>query len=194
MGPPSDEELIRRARGGDRDAFGMLVERHQDRIYNAVLRIVGNTAAAEDVTQKVFVNAFLRIREFTGGSLFTTWLYRIAHNEAISNLRYEGRRRAVSLDRTSSDEEEPSLPEPPDMNADPAAAAERQEDVEMLHRALARLDPEDRSILVLREMEGLSYEEIASAMSIPIGTVRSRLYRAREALRKSLRSFLGTFR
>lgn len=187
-----DEDLVRRAREGDRGAFDALVLRHQDRVYNCILRIVLDRSLAEDVCQKVFLNAYLRLRDFTGGSQFFTWLYRIAHNESISVLRYEGRRRGPSLDLASSDDDASGLPEPASPDGDPSLPAARADNERILHDALKRIDPEERQVLILRELEGLDYRQIADALDLPVGTVRSRLHRARESLREVLRPKLGT--
>lgn len=181
MRPRSDAELVTAARRGDGDAFSELVVRHQDRVMNLVMKFVHNPTVAEDVSQRVFINAFTRLKEFKGDAAFTTWIYRIAFNESISTLRYEGRRKAASI---YSDEDgliaEPAAPH------DPSQHLEREEARSILQKALKRIDPEDRKILLLREMEEMSYEEISGILGIPVGTVRSRLHRAREALREVL--------
>lgn len=190
--PPNDKradaELVAAARRGDNDAFGALVVRHQDRVYNIVLKYVGNAAAAEDVSQRVFINAFTRLKDFQDKAQFTTWVYRIAFNESITYMRYEGRRRAVSIYSGDND----GLIAEPAIDADPASTGEHEDRRALLQAALAQIDPEDRKILLLRELEEMSYEQIAEVLEVPVGTVRSRLHRAREALRDILRSRPGT--
>jgi RNA polymerase sigma-70 factor (ECF subfamily) len=182
MHPPrSDAELVDAARRGDRDAFGELVVRHQERVYNLSLRFLGNPTAAEDLAQRVFISAFTQLKHFKGEAAFTTWIYRITFNESVTVRRTEGRRRAVSIHGA----DEGLIAEPAETD-DPAEALTQQEERGALHRALQEIGAEDRKILLMREMEEMPYEQIAAVLQIPVGTVRSRLHRAREALRAAL--------
>jgi RNA polymerase sigma-70 factor (ECF subfamily) len=178
---PGDRDLIERARRGDRDAFGFLVVRHQDRIYTAVLRFCGDEEDARDVVQRAFINAWRRLDSFKGDSAFSTWMYRIAFNESVTFRREGGRRKLVSM--TGRDDE--AGPEPAD-DRRPSDRLESEENRRKVQDALNLVDPEERKILILKELEDRSYDEIAEILEIPKGTVRSRLFRARESLREKL--------
>ena len=183
-----DRELVARcARQDDPAAFGELVARHQERIYAAVRRFCGHDDDACDIVQRAFLNAFRKIREFKGDAAFSTWLYRIAFNEAIS-YRRERRRPALPLGASDDGARPPEPAERPD----PAARMESEETRRKVQQALDLLSDEDRQIVLLRDLQGHSYEEIAEILGIPKGTVRSRLHRARLELRDRLKSFIGT--
>jgi RNA polymerase sigma-70 factor (ECF subfamily) len=169
--------------GGDRAAFGVLVRRHQDRLFNTVSRLLGNTEDAADVVQDAFLNAFVSLGAFKGDAKFFTWLYRIAVNSAISMKRKQ--RFALSVDSPGIAS---SGPEPTDESESsrPELALERAEDIERIQSALNRLTPEHRAVLVLKEIDGQKYEAIAEILQVPIGTIRSRLHRARLELRDRL--------
>jgi RNA polymerase sigma-70 factor (ECF subfamily) len=173
-----DAPLIAATLAGDTAAFGRLVGLYQDRLYNSLLRVVGEDAA--DIVQDAFVQAYVKLDSFRGSSAFYTWLYRIAFNLAMSHARRE--RKAASLDGMK----EGWGSEPVDGQPAPEAGLEQRENVEMVHAALARLSTEYRTILVLREIDGCRYDEIAEILELPVGTVRSRLFRARLALRDEL--------
>jgi RNA polymerase sigma-70 factor (ECF subfamily) len=166
-----DDALVRRARAGDREAFGRLAERFQAPVYRVVRGIVGDAAEAEDVAQEVFLKAYGALGRFRGESGFFTWLYRIAVNEALRAARR--RRPAATLDEGLP--VEAPRPEPPDEDG-PSVA--------LLERLLRKLPEEFRAIVVLRDLEGLSYRDLAEALEIPLGTVESRLFRARRELRE----------
>ena len=174
-----DRRLIRAATAGDTAAFGDLVRRYQDRLYNIAFRVVGNPDDAADVVQDAFVNAFQSLASFKGESEFFTWLYRIAFNTAISQKRKK--RPTVSLDGARAGE---SGFDPVAETPDAGAMLERSEDERVLSAAIAKLSDEHRAVLVLKDIDGAKYEEIADALGIPIGTVRSRLHRARLELRR----------
>lgn len=178
-----DTLLVQQCVRGDRAAYGKLVSRHQDRLFNTVARLVGNADDAADVVQEAFLNAYLSIRTFKGDSRFFTWLYRIAVNSAISMKRK--RRVCLSMDGLSG----AGLANEPIDGSDgtrPGVSLERAEDVEQMQAALNRLTPEHRAVVVLKEIEGHKYETIAEILEVPIGTVRSRLHRARLELRDCL--------
>lgn len=181
----SDERLIARTLAGEPAAFGQLVVRYQDRLYNALVRVTGSAEDARDVAQDAFVQAFLKLDTFRGNAAFFTWLYRIAFNLAMSHAR---RGRPVeSLDAAKLDR---GL-EPIDGQLTPEAELADREQVALVHRSLAALSAEYRQIIVLRELEDCSYEQIAEILDLPIGTVRSRLFRARLALRDRLASAMN---
>lgn len=175
-----EEELIDAALQGDPEAFGRLVTTHQDRLFGAMMQVTRSAEEAEDVVQEAFVRAYLKLDTFQRNSRFFTWLYRIAFNSALSRRR---RKRAnISLDQTR----EVTGIEPVDVVDAPDERMLRGERVEMVREALDRLSHEHRAILVLREMENQAYEDIAEILEISIGTVRSRLNRARTQLRLTL--------
>jgi len=172
-----DSQLILSAREGDRRAFELLVLRYQDRLYAAMVQVTGSADEAEDVVQEAFVRAFLKLDTFQNNSQFFTWLYRIAFNSALSRLR---RRKGVSsLDQVR----ETVGDEPIDEGDGPDGRMLQEERVRMVRLALEQMTDDHRTILILREMEEQAYEDIAEILQISIGTVRSRLNRARAALR-----------
>lgn len=175
-----DAPLIAATLAGDSAAFGQLVGLYQDRLYNSLLRVVGSAEDARDVVQDAFVQAYVKLDTFRGTSAFYTWLYRIAFNLAMSRARRE--RKTASLDGLKS----LAGSEPIDGQPVSEASLEQREQVELVHAALAELSPEYRTILVLREIDGCRYEQIAEILELPVGTVRSRLFRARLALRDQL--------
>jgi RNA polymerase sigma-70 factor (ECF subfamily) len=175
-----DASLIAATLAGDTAAFGRLVGLYQDRLYNSLLRVVGSAEDAGDIVQDAFVQAFVKLDSFRGSSAFYTWLYRIAFNLAMSHARRE--RKVASLDGMKADWGS----EPVDGQPTPEVSLERRERVEMVHAALAKLSIEYRTILVLREIDGCRYDEIAEILELPVGTVRSRLFRARLQLRNQL--------
>lgn len=183
----SDRDLVERARRGDADAFGMLVVRHQDRIYTAVLRFCGDAEDARDIVQKAFLNAWRRMASFKGDSAFSTWMYRIAFNESVSFRRAGGSRRHRTLEGRDGE----SAVEPAD-DRRPGDRLDSEENRAKVQEALNQLDPEERKILILKELEDRSYEEIAEILEVPKGTVRSRLFRARESLRERLKVLMKT--
>lgn len=180
---PDDRTLIAQSLRGDGSAFGELVHRHQDRLYNTVYRLLDNAEDAQDVVQEAFLNAYQSLHLFKGDAQFFTWLYRIAVNSAISLRRK--RRVVLTLDAVQNGR---VAPEPVDDSeqTNPGHALERAEDERRLQDALNRLSLDYRTVLVLKEIEGLKYEEIAATLQVPIGTVRSRLHRARLELREQL--------
>jgi RNA polymerase sigma-70 factor (ECF subfamily) len=172
-----DRLLVDRARRGEADAFGELVGRYQHRIVSFVRALVSDAADAEDVAQEAFLRAYRAIRQFRGQSSFKTWLYQIATNVARTHLdKRRTRREDQPDDSGESGTAMGELPSGVDVEAD----AIRRDQID---RALATLSAEQREIVVLRDVEGLEYREIATALDIPIGTVESRLFRARQRLR-----------
>jgi len=176
-----DHQLLDAALAGNAEAYGCLVEKYQDRLYSTVVHIVGCSDEARDVVQDAFVHAFVKLETFQRSSAFYTWLYRIAVNAAISRRRR--RRVSVSVEQTR----EATGDEPIDDGDAPSARLEQAERVTQVQQALAALSEEHRAILVLREMEGFDYEAIAEMLELPVGTVRSRLHRARLQLRDQLK-------
>lgn len=180
---PDEKRDIARSREGDKDAYRRLVEGCQDRLFGLVLSLVGNREQAEDLTQEIFVKAYFALSSFQGQAAFYTWLYRIASNHCLDYLR-KRRPLQISLDSPlTSDSDrtfEDTLEAPP---ADhPDASLEGPAEAAAL---LNVLEPEQRLILTLRELEGHSYEELADVLNCPVNTVKSRLNRAREALKEA---------
>ena len=178
-----DHRLIAECLQGDTAAFGVLVRRHQDRLYNSVYRMVGNAEDAYDVVQEAFLNAYQSLESFKGDSLFFTWLYRIAVNTAISLKRKQ--RAVVSIDAGRNGDQSMEPPDTSDLSR-PGHAMEQAEQQRRVRAALARLSPEHRAVLVMKDMEGQKYENMAEVLQVPIGTIRSRLHRARLELRELL--------
>lgn len=180
-----DYRLITDCRKGRTAAFDELVRRYQDRLYNTLCRLLDNAEDAQDVVQESFLNAYQSLDSFKGDSLFFTWLYRIAVNTAISMKRKQ--RVVISIDGTVHGD---GGPEPLDTSefGQPTVALERAEQERRVQDALNRLSPDHRAVLILKDMEGQKYEEIAEIMQVPIGTIRSRLHRARMELREILQA------
>jgi len=184
-----DDRLVAQAQRGDAAAFGRLVERHQDALFNGICRMVNQRQDAEDLAQEVFVKAFRNIARFEGRSAFYTWLYSIAVNAVISHRRKAGTRRrlaAVSLDAGTDDQ----AIDVADCSTLPDVAAEHHELGDRIEQAIARLDDEQRVMVVLRDIEGFDYEAIGTMLGCPQGTVKSRLHRARLALREQLKDLV----
>lgn len=180
----SDEDLVARAREGDRPAFSRLVERHSVSVFNLTLRIVGNREDAEEAAQDVFVRAFRSLDRFRGDSRFSTWLYRIAVNVSLSSAR-RARRDLSTTSLSEPEVEEGGLPmQLPDPSGDPAERFEQAEFRDKVRNMVAALPPIYSAVISMYHMQSLSYDEIAEALELPIGTVKARLFRARAALRK----------
>ncbi len=181
-----DQELIAECLSGQTHAFGDLVARYQNRLFNTLVGVLGSVEDAHDVAQEAFVNAFQKLDTFRGHSAFYSWLFRIALNSAVSQKRKQ--RAVVSIDAAR----EQSGDEPIDRHpaARPEHALETNERQIAVRAALAELAEEFRTALILKEMEDLSYEEISEIVGCPIGTVRSRIHRARAELRVKLQGLL----
>ena len=178
----TDQELVEEARQGNRRAFGDLIVRHQDRLFRTLRSVLGSTEDAQDACQETFLTAFQKLHLFGGRSAFYSWLFRIGFNAAINRRRR--RRSLVSLDALQAQSGEVS--DPAHLSPSPESPLEVQETQAAVRRALDELPEEFRTSLVLKELEGLKYEEIAELQNCPIGTVRSRIFRAREELRQRL--------
>lgn len=187
-----DQQLVERAQRGDKHAFELLVAKYQRRLGRLISRFVRNAAEAEDVTQDAFIKAYRALPAFRGDSAFYTWLYRIGINTAKNHLVAQGRRAPTSTpfdaDEAEDFEDAALLHEV----ATPENELMSKQVIEVVNASLQELPDDLRTALTLREIEGLSYEEIAVVMNCPIGTVRSRIFRAREAVATNLRPLLGT--
>lgn len=180
----TEQELVHSAQKGDTSAFGQLVEAHQSKIYSLCYRMTGNAEDAADLTQEVFLSAWRSLSRFQEQSSFGTWVYRMATNASIDFLRREKRRQVLSM--TMEEDSEERQAQVPDERYSPHRLLEQKEARQAVADALAALSPEHRQALVLREMEGLSYQEIGQLLDLEEGTVKSRIARARLALKDFL--------
>ena len=183
--------LIERCQQGDTVAFDRLVEQHGQWVYNLAYRMIGDRDEAQDVAQEAFVRAFTAIKGFRRGSSFSTWLYRVAANVCLDEIKRRRRRPAPASALMSDDDRSP---DPPDPAPDAAAQVEAAERRELVRRAIAALPAHHRLPLVLYDLQGCSYDEIAGIMKTNIGTVKSRLNRARLALKQALEPHLELLR
>ncbi|SKA69894.1 RNA polymerase sigma-70 factor, ECF subfamily [Thiothrix eikelboomii] len=185
----TDLELVQRVQAGDKKSFDVLVLKYQHKVINLVMRYMHDPDTAQDVAQESFIKAYRGLKNFRGESAFYTWLYRIAINTAKNHLVSQGRRAPtndIDADEAEQFEGESALKE----YATPENEMLRDEIQTMVSQAIDALPDDLRTAIVLRELEGMSYEEIAEAMDCPIGTVRSRIFRARESIDKVLQPLL----
>jgi len=178
----SDAECVRKLQRGETDAFETLIRRHQKTIFNLVYRMLGDYDEAAEISQEVFLSAYRAIGNFRGDANFSTWLYRIALNQATTRRKSLNTRqqRSVPIENT-----EPAS----DPHPGPAESMEKKEIRQRVQQALNRLDPDDAAVILLRDLQDVPYEEVARVLEIPIGTVKSRLHRARLALKSELASY-----
>ena len=181
----TDRELVARAGAGDQEAFEQLVRDNQNRVYSLAVRLVGDREEAADLAQEAFLKAWQGLSSFQGESSFSTWIYRLTTNVCIDYLRRKKRRQEVEP-AVSLDDEDSGWAEPADAGQDPQRKLEEAERSRALSRGLERLPEHQRQVLVMRELSGLSYQEIGAATGLDLGTVKSRIARARLALRKIL--------
>jgi RNA polymerase sigma-70 factor (ECF subfamily) len=205
---PVEIDLLRKAKDGDRGAYGKLVAIYQDRLYNAILRIVGDHDDARELAQETFTRGLDKLDGFRGEASPYTWLFRIATNLAISRLRKVQRHRTFSLDRPgtdsrghsgggggggnggSDDQASALMNRMASNDATPADELLRRERGQQVLAALGRLDAEYRAVLVMRDIEGFDYQQMADVLGLPLGTLKSRLFRARLALRDELKAYM----
>ncbi|MEP7181596.1 MAG: RNA polymerase sigma factor RpoE [Betaproteobacteria bacterium] len=186
-----DQQLVLRAQRGDKRAFELLVMKYQRKLGRLLSRLVRDPAEVEDVTQEAFIKAYRALPSFRGESAFYTWLYRIAINTGKNYLVALGRRAptmGVDIEDAENFEDADALRE----TSTPESELHGKQIAETVNRAMEALPEDLRTAITLREIEGLSYEEIANVMNCPIGTVRSRIFRARDAIAADLRPLLGT--
>jgi RNA polymerase sigma-70 factor (ECF subfamily) len=187
-----DQQLVERAQRGDKQAFDLLVVKYQRKLGRLLSRFIRDSTEVEDVTQEAFIKAYRALPTFRGDSAFYTWLYRIGINTAKNYLVALGRRAPTTTSMDNEDAE--SLDEGDqlrDLNT-PENQLMSKQVAETVNQSLDQLPEELRTAITLREIEGLSYEDIANIMNCPIGTVRSRIFRAREAIAEKLRPLIGT--
>jgi RNA polymerase sigma-70 factor (ECF subfamily) len=187
-----DQQLVERAQRGEKHAFELLVSKYQRKLARLLSRFIRDATEVEDVTQEAFIKAYRALPTFRGDSAFYTWLYRIGINTAKNYLVAMGRRAPTTTDIDSEEAEGfENGDQLRDLNTPENEMMSRQV-AETVNQTLAELPEELRTAITLREIEGLSYEDIANIMNCPIGTVRSRIFRAREAIAAKLRPLLGT--
>ncbi|MBR4703738.1 MAG: sigma-70 family RNA polymerase sigma factor [Oscillospiraceae bacterium] len=177
-----EAKVIRAVLDGNTNAFDDLVLEYQDRVYHITLKMTGNEEDAFDLSQETFLKAFRSLKSFRGEASFGTWLYRLASNLCIDFLRKKKRRGASSLVSLDEEETDGRPRELPDLRYEPQNELERKETREKLRAGLRKLPEEQRLILVLRDVEGLSYQQIGDVLQLELGTVKSRIYRARARL------------
>ena len=173
--------IVRKVLGGDANAFETLVLEYEKNVYNIALRMTGNSEDAADMTQEAFIKAYNSLQSFRGDSKFSVWLYRIVSNVCLDFLRSKNRRPTVSLSVEDDDGEDAQL-DVADESQSPELLLDRKLTRESVRRGLDSLPPDYRQILLLREIQGLSYDEIAQALGLEVGTVKSRIFRARKRL------------
>jgi RNA polymerase sigma-70 factor (ECF subfamily) len=182
---PTDIQLVKRVQKGDKGAFDLLVLKYQHKIVNLVMRYVRDPEVALDITQESFIKAYRALPRFRGDSAFYTWIYRIAVNTAKNHLAAQ-RRRPTDIELDLQDPEQYDLHAKLKETDTPEGVSISNEVQEILERAIAALPEDLRMAIILRELDGMSYEEIAQTMDCPVGTVRSRIFRARDAIGKKL--------
>ena len=181
----TDKELVKRVQKGDKGAFDMLVLKYEHKIVNLVMRYVRDPEQALDITQEAFIKAYRALPRFRGDSAFYTWLYRIAVNTAKNYLAAQ-RRRPLDIELDMQDPDQYGLHAKLKETDDPEGVTLSRELQETLERAIESLPDDLRTAIILRELDGMSYEEIAQTMDCPVGTVRSRIFRARDAIAKKV--------
>lgn len=185
----SDKKLVKRVQKGDKGAFDLLVLKYQHKIVNLVMRYVRDPELALDITQEAFIKAYRALPRFRGDSAFYTWMYRIAVNTAKNHLAAQ-RRRPMNVELDLQDPEQYDLHAKLKETDTPEGVLLSNELKDTVERAIAALPEDLRTAIILRELEGMSYEEIAQTMECPVGTVRSRIFRARDAISKKTGSLI----
>ncbi|MCW8879546.1 MAG: RNA polymerase sigma factor RpoE [Kangiellaceae bacterium] len=190
MSDTTDAELVERVQKGDKRAFDLLVSKYQNKIFVIISRFISDQAEVYDVAQDTFIKAYRALPNFRGDSQFYTWIYRIAINTAKNYLTAKGRRPPAS-DIDSQDAESFGIGSALKENASPEKLLMRDELKKVIFATIDQLPDDLKTAITLREMEGLSYEEIAESMGCPVGTVRSRIFRAREAIDENIKPLMG---
>jgi len=183
-----DELLVERAKRGDVEAFEQLISQHEKTVYNIAYRLTGNHEDACDLAQEAFLRAYSSLADFRGDSSFATWLYRIVNNVCLDELRRRKRQKVTSLDQAVEMDDGEVSRQIPDTADGPEQALERMELQRLVQESILQLDEEYRIVLIMRELQGYSYNEIAEALDLNLGTVKSRLNRARGYLKEKFMS------
>lgn len=179
-------ELVKRAQSGDVAAFESLIENYQKRIFSIAYRMIEHQEDAADLTQEVILKIFKNLDKFKGDSKFSTWVYRIATNTCLDEIKKSRRRTTYSLDKEIETDEGSMAAELPDTGPGPEEEAERKDIKKAVYAAIGQLGQEHKQVILLRDLQGLSYEEIAEILHCSVGTVKSRISRARGNLKKML--------
>jgi RNA polymerase sigma-70 factor (ECF subfamily) len=186
---PGDEELMQKVKKGDVEAFDILVRRWENRLFNVIYRITGDFETSRDIRQEVFLRVYQSAKGYRSGGHFSTWLYRIAINCGINELRKRKRRQTLSLSASEFGEEETFQDALLDSSPGPDEIIQQSEMDEQVRAALNRLPDEQRVVIVLRHYEGLKFHQIASILNCPLGTVKSRMHHGLEQLRAKLKRY-----
>lgn len=188
-----DAEAIRRCQQGDKDGFDELVEKYHKKVYNLAYRFVGDSEEANDLAQEIFVAAYQNLKKFRGDSKFSTWLFQIATNRGKNRFKYLKRRgHFANKTQTEGDEERDSYQRAiPDYSTNPETLLAGKQIQKIVQDAINELDPDHKEIVILRDIEGFSYEEIAEILNLPEGTTKSRLHRARMVVKEKLKRVLS---
>jgi RNA polymerase sigma-70 factor, ECF subfamily len=195
-GKDADEALVSASREGDMDAFECLVRKYQSRMMNMAFRMTGDYDDACETVQETFLSAYRSIRKFRGEAKFSTWLYGICINHAKNRVKQtanRGRYEAYSRDDPPSDEEGGFPPEPSSLDLPAVDQLVRKELQTKVQKCIDSLEKQHREVLVLRDIEGFAYDEMSGILGLPEGTIKSRLFRAREALKNSLKKIIGDY-
>jgi len=183
----NESELIRKAQSGDVAAFEQLVESYQQSVFNIAYRTIGNYDDAADMAQEAFVKVFLKLSEFKEGSKFSTWIYRITTNVCLDEFRRRKKRPSVSMSTNIETEDGDIVREIEDESSNIEANYEREEQLKIVNRAIAKLPENQRAVIVMRDINEMSYDDISAVLKCSVGTVKSRISRARDALHEILK-------
>ncbi len=188
-----DKSLVVRSVKGDREAFGVLVEKYYKKIYNLAYRFVGDTEEANDLAQEIFTAAYQNLKKFRGDAKFSTWLFQIATNRGKNRFKYLKRRGYfINRSQADSDDDKDSTPRAiPDTSTNPETMLAGKQIQRLVQEAINELDPDHKEIVILRDIEGFSYDEIAQILNLPEGTTKSRLHRARMVVKDKLKKVLS---
>jgi RNA polymerase sigma-70 factor, ECF subfamily len=188
-----DQELVEKCLRGKREAFDVLVEKYYKKIYNLAYRFVGDTEEASDLAQEVFTAAYKNLKKFRGDAKFSTWLFQIAANRGKNRFKYLKRRGYFANRGQNDDDEERDSPQRtiPDNSTNPEVMLAGKQIQRIVQQAINELDPDHKEIVILRDIEGFSYDEIAQILNLPEGTTKSRLHRARMIVKEKLKKALS---